>query len=799
MNNLLRVSLLAFGIGIHSAAASEWVMEFPITQEGRQISQVPLTTDGMEIIRISASDLQAALSDYLSDDVLLWLDTQDTVTPAQLSERGVEFHLNPQTLNAELTLATDSATLRKIGLDSIDTSNVPYTKAALWSWQNNFNLGHQFYDVSDSEETTLDWLGGGNIGGVNGLNTTYRFYLRSNQDDTTFYRGSTQIYFDNTTAPWRIAAGDIEPVTSGHLPGISLGGLSWERAYSDIQPYRQLRNSGTQSLEITESAEVTIYVNDVRISRVRLTPGRYELDDLPLTNGANDIRLDIQYTSGRFETVTYSQFYNGRLLKAGLADFSLSIGVESQQLDTELSYGDEAIAMGFYEYGLTDSLTLGLNGLGHQNGQIAGVSLVNGSDFGNVSFRASTSHSTDSQDQSQGYAASIDFSQQIWGSSEFGSPNFRIGADWQDEFNALPWNADNVFSYTSIRTDYQWYISQDWDANLFLSYRDESDKAVQYDASLKLNWRNQYWRLGMIGEYSYPTDPSENDEYKAYVTVEFFYNLFSSKNRFNASYNSDLKESRVEVRKTIDNLVGDYGYEVSAENRNGDQHYLARSEYNANRWRGQVEVENYQPDSGNSETRYFANVSTGITIADGHVGVGRHAIGSNALVVVHPTLSDSHVYVNNNMDNDAESISTHRLANIASLPRPHEPNSINYSVPDAPLGYSLGSGIERYKPGSLTTHILTVGSDATRTVISTALDDSGQPISLYSGTAVDEEGRQMPIFTNSAGRFVLDGISYGTYHISLGRWKSEITINQDDPILIYHEDLIMVSKEEDND
>lgn len=289
--------VLALTVSV-SVFSNEWQMAFPVTQEGRSIASIMLATDGKKILYFQSDSLLSELDDYFSSDVKSWLSTQEKVTPQELQKYGINFKLNPQTLQVDMELATESSKIRQIGLDSLDSSNEPYSTAASWSWQNNFNLAHQQYQKADFSESSIDWLGGANIGGENGINAAYSFYLNNNSEDTSFYRGRSQIFYDNTISPWRLSAGDVEPVTSGHLPGVWLGGVSWERAYSEIQPYRQLRNSGTQALDLEESAEVTIYVNDIRITRVRLTPGRYEFDDLPLTDGANDVRLEIQYASG---------------------------------------------------------------------------------------------------------------------------------------------------------------------------------------------------------------------------------------------------------------------------------------------------------------------------------------------------------------------------------------------------------------------------------------------------------------------------------------------------------------------
>ncbi|MCA0936340.1 fimbria/pilus outer membrane usher protein [Vibrio alginolyticus] len=777
--------------------SSEWQMAFPVTEEGREITNVTLITDGVRILYFPSQTFANELNDYLSEQAKLWLSSKDIVTPEELAEFGIKLRLNNQTLQVEMKLTSEASALRTIALDNVDSSQDLYSAAANWSWQNNFNLSYQYYDWSDRYSTRVDWLGAANVGGVDGLNATYRFYFNQSDRDTDFYRGNSQLYYDNVDAPWRLAVGDVESTSVGHLPGISLGGVSWERNYASLQPYRQLKNSGTQSLDLTESAEVTIYINEIRVSRLRLTPGRYELDDLPLTNGTNEIRLEVLYVSGGTKTIIYTQFYNGQLLREGLSDFSLAVGAQSQQIESGLEYEDQAIISGFYEYGVNDKLTLAANGLAHERGQLFGFSVVNGSFFGNISLRATASQSSESK-RAIGNIVSVDYSQQIFGSSPYGSPNLRLGIDWQDSFSPQPWLADEGFTYTLIRSDYQWYISDHLDASLYASYRDEPNGNVQYDMTTKLNWRNPYWRVSLVGEYIASSD--EVNEYKGYFNVEFYYDLFSNKHRFNTSYNSDLKRARVELQKAINSYVGDYGYKLSAENTDGDQSYLGRTEFNANRWRGQFELESQTNVGKESKTSAFGNLSSSVILADGHLAWGRAGIGSNTLINVHKTLSNSHVHINPNSTLEPESIATSAVGNFVSLSRTHEPNTVKYSVPDAPVGYSLGAGINSYKPGSLTTHILTVGSNATKTFISTALEPSGNPISLFSGIATHRVSKKaIPVFTNSSGRFVIDGAEDGDYKIELGSWVGAVTIKENSPTLIYADNLIMQRKENEND
>lgn len=768
-------------------------MSFPLTREGVVISEVVLNTDGQRLLSFPSAQLASTLDGYISEEVSAWLQQTQSVTPEQLANQGVNLSLDMQTLEVAMSIESEANATQRLGIDSYDTSQVPYSKAAQWSWQNNINIAHQYNDRTSISESNIDINGGFNIGGVDGLNATYNLYVREAQS-SEMYRGTSQLFYDNTRAPWRLSAGDVAPSTSGHLPNISLGGITFERAYSDIQPYRQLRNSGTQSLELIESAEVTVYLNDIRISRLRLPPGRYELDDLPLTDGSNDIRLEIIYASGTTETITYSQFYNGRLLKMGLDDFSIALGTDSFQADRSIEYSNDLIAMGFYEYGLNNRWTLGANGLLHKTGQLVGVSLVNGSDWGNVSVRASTSYQKEAD---LGYALSVDYSQQIFGSSAFGTPNLRLGFDDQRQFSAMPWKEDNNLDSKVFRANYQWYISSQWDASLYADYRRDTYSGTQYNTSLQVNWRNDMWRVGLNADYSRAKDDETTDEFLTYLTVEYFIDLFSSKHRFNASHNTQLRQSRIELAKSMESYVGDYGYELSTERNDGREQYFMRGEYTANRWRGQIEVDRQQSPA--TSTQFYGNLSSSFVVADKTFGWGRSNLGSIALFEVHPTLNDSTAMINVGSDQKPEIMATHYAANMVALPRNHEINTLTYQVPDAPLGYSLGAGITELKPGSMTTHIITIGSDATRTVIATAMSPDHSPIALYAGTAFDEHGNTLSIFTNSAGRFVLDGVAAGVYRLELGPWQGQLTIRDTDPILYYVDTLTLQPKENTDD
>ncbi len=140
--------------------------------------------------------------------------------------------------------------------------------------------------------------------------------------------------------------------TSGHMSTGSLGGISLGSAYKTLQPQREIGPENQQELILQEAADLQIVVNDQVIFSGWQEAGRFNLMNLPMANGANDIVVHISYLSGKKETRVFSQFYNSNLLKEGLINYAFSAGVPSTFNTDGVEYQNGWVAGGFVEYAL---------------------------------------------------------------------------------------------------------------------------------------------------------------------------------------------------------------------------------------------------------------------------------------------------------------------------------------------------------------------------------------------------------------------------------------------------------------
>jgi len=173
-------------------------------------------------------------------------------------------------------------------------------------------------------------------------------------------------------------------------------------------------------------------------------------------------------------------------------------------------------------------------------------------------------------------------------------------------------------------------------------------------------------------------------------------------------------------------------------------------------------------------SRTTAQFATSLMFADGAVAVGRPVSDSFAIIRGHPTLQGAELYIDRDNEHyigKSGALGPAAVNELGSFTR----RTIRVEVPYAPTGYDIGSGSFRVNPPYRSGYKLTVGSDYTKTIFGTLLNN-GTPVALISGEARLESEPDSPIlelFTNRLGRFALSGLK-------AGRWIIEV--NTDPPL-----------------
>jgi hypothetical protein len=101
---------------------------------------------------------------------------------------------------------------------------------------------------------------------------------------------------------------------------------------------------------------------------------------------------------------------------------------------------------------------------------------------------------------------------------------------------------------------------------------------------------------------------------------------------------------------------------------------------------------------------------------------------------------------------------------------PHAPQALALAVDKAPDGYAASSAPQFVKPGYGVGYRISVGSKNWRSVIGTLVSKEG-PVASARLSIVNLDDPKLPpllSFTNSGGRFFVEGVAEARYAIQIG-------------------------------
>lgn len=751
-------------------------MDFPVKLNGAEVAQISAGLDGFDLHSVEADEFADKLSKVLSKEVLDWLEGQGkTAISLELFEqKGISLKFLQQDMVIELALKEQAMATDKLTYGRKKYVVTPENDAT-WSLLNNLNINHRRNNNNQSYDSRMEWLMEGNAGGANGLNFNGAVFWNDSSDGASeLYRGDLTFFYDEPHKPRRFSFGDTQNTVSGHLGSYQVAGLNIKSDYAELQPQRNLTPGNSQVFVLPRHATVEVFVNGFMLSRVRLRPGRYDINDLPLTTGSNNIRILATFDDGKTEEFNFTTHYNAQLLSKGLSDYSLVIGRPSTIDGNVYHYDASVLVSGSYEYGVSDTLTLGINGVGMRQGNLLGLTGTMGYEWGNVAGRYSKSHG----DNNSGYAFSLESEHSVFGQSDFGSPNLRLGFHAKRDFSTTPWFTQSHLIYEQrFNLDYSYYVNDYIDFGLFGSLRFDQDDRQSKELSAQANIR--YDGLNVSFGYSYDNNPTAAEADQSRFFLNFTWSLFDTRSgtRERVRYTSRSKTLSASHSKINHNYMDDYGYEVSAEKSNDSRREQLRASYTGRTVRTDLFVDNTARDGQLDRSNIGLNLSTSIGIAEGNVGVGTNISAPFAVINKHKTLGEADVLVNLNRDNKPQTKTGEIVGALISLGTGYNPTQFNIDVPDAPFGYDWGPGTYKLSGGAVTGHYFQIGSAYSYTIMGVVLDDKGEPVSLKRGT-VKQSGHDFSrtFFTNRAGRFVVEGIAPGNFTLELKGLTGTLTI-----------------------
>lgn len=625
----------------------------------------------------------------------------------------------------------------------------------------NTQIEHQgFLNNLVREPAEVAIRGFGNVGGIDGLNLAFETGYRESGE---FARRRTTLFYDDAPRAIRYALGDVDPQTLGaYQAPVSLAGLSVERLYQTIQPYRNVRPSGRGQLTLETASRVEVMVNGVVQQTLRLGPGRYDLRDFPFLDGYNDVQLVVEDDTGRREVSALSFFSDVELLEPGVSIFSASLGVQQEGggFFDDPEYGDDLVFTGFYQRGVTDALTLGAAAQTDPDNALFAGQAAYATRFG--VFGAQTAIDLNKDDDAE-HAVLLTW--RLFGVSKSGrqsgvqvdfetvSAGFSPMLPTGSTFNSNSWEIDGRY-----QTELPLGVFATFGAGYSRSRGPLDD---QRRATVALSRSFGRFSVGLNFEHR---DGGFSDEDRAGISISVPLGArMSARTRYNTARN----EAIIELDRRAYDSLDEFGYRLAVGTSDGGPSANADLEYYGNRFRARV-THDYVDTEGFETQVTNAGLTFGIGWADGRLALGREADRGFVVVDPHRTLGDAAVFASSRSTFGDTARSGALGPALVPLQRPYAFDSVEVRVEGAPPGYDIGPGRIDVVPGAASGYVMPIGSAASNTVIGRLVQADGEPAALVGGVLrpiSGAEATERPFFTNRTGRLVAQQVAPGRYQV----------------------------------
>lgn len=624
------------------------------------------------------------------------------------------------------------------------------------------------------------------------------------QHASGFKRRNTRIVYDRPEEALRFQAGDTTTRPAGFQRITEILGVASERAPRTLQPDTANRPTTSHSFIVERPSQAEISVNGNVVRRLKLQPGNYDVRDLSLVTGSNDVEVTLIDDTGARRTINRSTYFDRRLLAVDDSEWSLAGGLPSYYKDGERRYVEDDYAVsGFYRWGLDERVTSEINAQADSRVRMAGAGLLAGTPWGFLATRTAVSQS----DAGMGFAVGVDWDLINFGdfdgviaedmngrhslrmSAEYRSEDFRLPGEFLTTASGLIYPSHDY--WLRLTGSYTAPIGFGITATLSGRYQFGRDalegapyfvRGDRYGADLTFSGAvtemiNGSVTLGYSNESYLVTRSAADDAAEAdfRVMARAFVRM-GSNTHVSASHDSLNRQSIVTGYHTSGQGVDRWEATVDAYNdqRPSNGAVGGTLAYYGNRGEARIAHNTsltdltwsgLNPDIGQQRTS--VRIGTSIAFADGKVAVGAPVRGGFAIVYPHESLEGKTIDIGSR-DQILARADGWGAAVVPNLPA-YSPTTLPVDVDDLPIGYSLGAGAFDLRAPYRGGYALMVGSGYSVSAYGTLVDWRGQPLSLLSGIAYDEadRSREVTVITNSAGRFAAEGLAPGRWRIEM--------------------------------
>lgn len=590
-------------------------------------------------------------------------------------------------------------------------------------------------------------------------------------------RDLTRLVRDWPAQAVRLSLGDLNTSGRPGVPAVVLGGLQLSRRYN-LNPGLNPQSQPGDRLALPGGASVDVLANGFVTRTLQLAPGVYELRDIPVFTGANEVELLIVEPGGRTSVRRFDYFFDAALLAPGLSEFELAVGQPSQAAAGGLRYeAGQPVAAVAGRWGLLPNATLGAAAQSRRSAA-GNVRVLQGDGLWATPWGTALAYVTGNRHPGfSGHSASLQWRWQ--------SATQREATPGRWSWAAAAQATRSSQGHAVLQSDTPSDASRDSGVRLSalipgglsasLSAAIRSGRNPAGDArTVGLSFRqaiNRQWSVDTtLGSQRTSAGTSRS------FTVSLRYSgerqADGTTGRASAAYQS--QESRLQLNAEATGIATALGADapwrlLAATSRgdSGNETSLraammgARAEVSA-----QLTDARSQGTGGRSRLAEATLAST-LLVSPGGWALTRPVSDSAALIVPRPGYEHLVMYVDPTLDRSAAASDRFGAPVLTDL-NAYTPREIQLDVANLPPGRSLGVDRPLLQPGYRSVTIVPLGSNANVQFSGSLLTAQGEPAGLVALRVVPVgKGEPVDLFTSRRGRFTSPPLAPGRYWLTI--------------------------------
>ncbi len=808
------------------------VMPFPFVLGGRSAGEVPLQVafdakGGHYSVR--PADLAPVLKDKLSPQALAALEAGTAFVPIeQFPSDTIELSFDNARQELAGDLRADKTSVRSLSLSGERPArpNAEYAEPAMASGYLNIRPYMEYYHKGapngrGRQPVSVAVDGASRLLGDSGVAFEGSGAYSEGGSTSKFSRNDLRFVYDRPQSLLRAQVGDLNYNSTGFQSQPRMGGISLASRF-DLQPEKVFRPTGGRTIQVDRASDAEIYVNGSRVRTISLDAGQYNLSDFPYTVGNNNVEIVLRDKAGREQRISFSGYQDFSLLANGVQEYSYNLGALSSLNDNggyDYAMG-KPVFSGFHRYGLSDSVTAGLNAQSTKDVHLGGAGINVGTRFGIVGADVAASHS---DVHGKGYAGTLRYRADTAVRNQSRDTAFNSFAFQADTsyYNSNFVTIDDTLS--SLKTASNVSVSTDLSPRLssYLSGQYDQVRAGTAGVLSGTGAQAGYRMGGSVGfiwsvtdristniQTRYKRDTSiisgDQDDITTFLSASW--RPFIS-DTIVTTYDTGSKQGTADYYHSADNATGALSYNIGAtyqDSASDNAGIRGGASYYANRAILEAATDS-SLQMGNSSTadtwRSSVRLNTALVFADGHVAVSRPVSDSFAMVVPDKSLGGAKLRVDPQRDGNARAETDMFGPAVVTDIFSYYPSNLPVEADKLPVGYDVGKGSFDVLPAYHSGYVLPFGSSYSVTVLGTVDPALVKKLALTAArieNASDPKFKPVTTFTNSEGKFASGGLKAGTYtlrFISNPEYVGTFTVPDNNQALVRLDNIKLTPKD----